>query len=321
MPPPSATMVIPTHNGVQRLGAPLTALSRQDAPPTSFEVIVIDNASTDRTATFASGHPALKALVANGCSCRVIREESLGLTSARIRGIQEALGEYVCFLDDDNYPAADFVSEGLKAFGEADVGVVTSRVFPRYEVPPPASIYRRQHLLAINDALGSQMRDFGTGATLAPTLGAGMWVRRSAFLSAVPWADPRRLLCDRAGTELTSGGDIELGYLIGKAGWRRIYWPGLVVWHEIPRERLALRYFTRLITGVVRSKATLERRYEGKTSSASRACGVLLRLMTAVVATPFLVLRQDGFREVVFVVAARWAEWLGPYRGSPGASR
>ena len=77
------------------------------------------------------------------------------------------------------------------------LGLVTCRLYPEWEVEPPPSIYRRRHLLAVNDYNGNNALTF-TG-TIAPTVGAGMWVRREAFLSAIPWRQPNMLISDRSG--------------------------------------------------------------------------------------------------------------------------
>jgi hypothetical protein len=211
----------------------------------------------------------------------------------------EARADYVCFLDDDNCPDRHFVAEALRAFEETRAGLLTSRVFPSYEVPPPPSVARREHLLAINHKLGSTMHDWGARADLAPTLGAGMWVRRADFLSAIPCDEPWRLLCDRVGEELTSGGDIEIGVLMGRAGYRRVYWPTLVV---------------QLIVGVVRSKATLEEAYEPRGSPRRRRLIALVRVANCVLAAPLVLVRRDGVQDFVFALTGRWAELMGPYR-------
>ena len=315
------TVVIPTHNGSQRVGQLLEALLKQEIPGVLFEVVVIDNASTDSTAQTVLDGPFVSAFSKKEIPLRVVIETEKGLTFARLRGIHEAQGEYVCFLDDDNLPASDYVAEGVKAFRTTNADTLTSRVFARYEADPPVSVRRREHLLAINDALGDSPLDFGTGATLAPTLGAGMWVRKSLFLKAVPVDRPAALLCDRLGGQLTSGGDIEIGYLMGASGARRMYWPGLVIWHCIPPQRFELRYFTRLIMGVVRSKATLEARYAREALPPANIANRFFRLLFCMVSLPAFIFRSDGLRDYWFALVARWAEFLGPYASHPDLRR
>ncbi|TQF12713.1 glycosyltransferase [Myxococcus llanfairpwllgwyngyllgogerychwyrndrobwllllantysiliogogogochensis] len=307
------TVVIPTYNGARRVEAPLQALLAQQAPSACFEVVVVDNNSADGTARVVEDSPAVAGLRRRGVDVRVVHEARQGLLFARLCGIQRARREVICFLDDDNIPEPNFLADGLAHFEDAAVGVVVSRIYPRYETPPPPSISRREHLLAINHRMGDDLVDFGAGATLAPTIGAGLWLRRAAVLEAVPWRTPEQLMPDRLGNQLLSGGDIELGFLLGKAGHRRLYAPALKVWHVIPRSRFETRYFFRLIVGVVRSEQTLQARYLGRRSGGMARWKAFARLLGAGLASPVLAFRGDSVREILFVLASRWAQVQGPY--------
>ncbi|MCP3141589.1 glycosyltransferase [Pyxidicoccus xibeiensis] len=310
---PGVTLVIPTYNGARRIEDPLRALLAQDARPESFDVVVVDNNSKDGTAQVVEASPSAAGLRQRGVDVRVVHEARQGLLFARLRCIHEARRDIVCFLDDDNVPEANFVTDGLALFEDSKVGVVVSRLYPRYEVPPPPSIGRREHLLAINHRMGDAVVDFGARPTLAPTIGAGLWLRRAAFLESVPWQTPEQLMPGRLGTRLLSGEDIEFGYLLGKAGHERRYGPTLKVWHIIPRSRFETRYFLRLIVGVVRSEQTLEARYLGRRFQGVARLKAWARLVGAGMATPALALRGDPVREVLFVLASRWAQVQGPY--------
>ena len=314
MEPLIASIVIPAHNSVQRLHIPLEALVSQTAPNGSFEVIVIDNASTDETAKVAMNHWTVIALRERNIDCRVVREDCKGLTYARIRGVCEARGSFVCFLDDDNAPAPDYVAEAIAAFSDESIGLLVSRVYPHYEsASPTPSMKRREHLLAINHKMGDTRVEWEPAATMAPTLGAGMWLRRTAFLATVPWSTPDLMLSDRKGSSLACGGDIEIGFLLGKAGFKRVYCPQLILRHIIPPARLTTPYFCRLIIGIVRSTLTLNAKYIGKQHGLLNRLVSLAYLMLAFLASPLLLFRRDGFRELLFVLVARWAKFLGPY--------
>ena len=311
---PSASVVIPTFNGADRLPRLLAALAAQDASNGSFEVIVVNNASTDDTAKVTERDPSGAKLRQRSIACRTVSEPRQGLTYARICGILAGRGEVVCFLDDDNIPDPDYLSKGTAMFADASLGMVTSQVYPEWEVEPPPSIYRRRHLLAVNDYNGNNALTF-TG-TIAPTVGAGMWVRREAFLSAIPWRQPNMLISDRSGAGLSSAGDIEFGVLIGKAGYRRDYAPQLRLAHRIPHTRFANEYFRRLITGTIRSELALKVKYAERYSPRDRmAAGA--KMILAFCAIPFFPLfMTDWRREAIFVFADRWARVKGPSRES-----
>jgi FkbM family methyltransferase len=312
---PRVSIVIPAYNCADRIGVPLEALAAQDAPCGSFEVIVVDNASTDDTACAAAGHACTARLRSLGCDVRVVTEPRAGLGFARQRGVSESRAPLVCFIEDDTMPAPDFVRHGLGAFDDASVGLAVSQIHPRYpDLPPPPAVERREHLLGINRLRGDEPTDDGAGATAIPSIGAGLWVRRDAWEAAIANRD---LLRDRAGTHLATGGDIEIGYLVGKAGWQRAYWPEARLEHVIPARRFETRYFCRLITAIVRSELSFGKRYDTGGQSRSRA-GAVGRLILALLAVPVLLLREDGAREVAFVLADRWARVRGPYEAREG---
>lgn len=311
---PRASVVIPTFNGAARLPRLFEALAAQTAPGGSFEVIVVDNASTDATAAVARDSAEAAQLNHRGIEVQVIAEPRQGLTYARIAGVVGARSDAVCFLDDDNLPDADYIEKGISAFDDGSLGLAISCVRPRWETPPPPSVTRRLHLLAINDFyMGDQPVNYGASATAAPTIGAGLWVRRSAFLKAVPWEHPELLMPDRVGERLVSGGDIELGVLIGKAGYRRSYEPALRLVHEIPARRIETAYLQRLIAGIVRSELTMREKYDGATFGLRDQAIAAAHLFMAVCAIPWL-MKVGGRREIALVMADRWARLKGPLR-------
>ena len=89
------SVIIATHNRADLLSIALESVARQTLDPTRYEVIVVDNASTDKTAALvkqmSTGMPQL----------RYIAEERLGLSWARNAGLAAAQSPYVAYLDDD----------------------------------------------------------------------------------------------------------------------------------------------------------------------------------------------------------------------------
>lgn len=309
---PRVTIVIPTFNGARRLPAVLRALVKQDTG--SFELLIVDNASTDDTAQVAAGHPLVLDLGRKSVACRVVNEPRQGLTFARMRGAVSANTEIVCFLDDDNIPDANFVSAGIETMSDPTISLAVSRVIADWETPPPPSLLRREWLFASNAFLGDSQIEFGANSSVAPTVGAGLWVRRSAFLSSVPYENPERLLPDRKGSSLACGGDIEIGLLMGSAGFRRIYSPRLQLRNEIGSDRLRFWNACRLAVAIVRSEETLQQKYAVDSTKRLGRLGAILRLIGAAAVSPLImVTRTDGFREVALICAVRWARVRGPY--------
>jgi len=101
------SVITSTHNPrPDYLAETVEALARQSLPPDRWEYLLIDNASSpERTPRVdLSWHP----------QARMIREENLGLTPARLRGIREAQGDLLIFVDDDNVLDPNFLEEALR---------------------------------------------------------------------------------------------------------------------------------------------------------------------------------------------------------------
>ncbi len=87
--PPKVSVVVSTYNGSRTLNACLESLCKLNYP--EYEVLIVDDGSTDATAEIAARFPAF----------RYIRQPNLGLSAARNTGIEAARGEIVAFTDDD----------------------------------------------------------------------------------------------------------------------------------------------------------------------------------------------------------------------------
>lgn len=113
------TVVVPTHNRCQLLGRTLRGLLEQSVPPVDYEIVVVDDGSTDAT------RPAVESVGAPEGRLRYFRQENKGPAAARNRGLLEARGEIILFTGDDCIPADDLVEQHLRAHDECgDVGVV-----------------------------------------------------------------------------------------------------------------------------------------------------------------------------------------------------
>jgi glycosyltransferase involved in cell wall biosynthesis len=89
------SIVICTHNRVDFLRGAIQSILEQDYPVKDYELIVVDNNSSDSTRTVVEEFTSQHAHV------RYILETNIGLSNARNRGWQEARGEYVGYVDDD----------------------------------------------------------------------------------------------------------------------------------------------------------------------------------------------------------------------------
>ena len=126
---PRVSVVIVNHNGVDLLWSCLFALQTQTLKP--FEIILVDNASTDASVSFVkSNYPNIKVL-----EC----QENFGFAAAANLGAKFAEGNLIALLDNDAVPTPDWLFRLVVAFRMhlKDVGAVTSEVKPKKEEAKP----------------------------------------------------------------------------------------------------------------------------------------------------------------------------------------
>jgi GT2 family glycosyltransferase len=117
------SIVIPFRNAATTLGRCLGSLLHVDHD--HFEVILVDNGSTDASAQIAS-----KFISGDGrrlCT-KLVREEMPGASAARNRGVQEAIGSYFAFTDADCIVTRDWLKETLAAFVDNGIGAVAGSI-------------------------------------------------------------------------------------------------------------------------------------------------------------------------------------------------
>ncbi|MDP2785862.1 MAG: glycosyltransferase family A protein [Sulfurimicrobium sp.] len=99
------TLSICTHNHLAALKQTLAGLHDLHSPEGPWELLIIDNASTDGTGAWLAQDGWKRMDI----DCRVVQESRLGVAHARNRALTEAKGEYVVFLDDDETPEPDWL--------------------------------------------------------------------------------------------------------------------------------------------------------------------------------------------------------------------
>jgi len=222
---PEISVIVPTHNRLEILPEVLAALERQvDAPP--FEILVIDDGSTDGTPAFLdawrSRHPA-----------RRVRQENAGPATARNLAVREAVGRWVAFLGDDTVPAAGWLAShraALRAREDAEnLGVLGYTAW-----------HQRMHLNPFLRYINDYGLQFGYALIADPEHVAFNFLYTSNLLL------PRELLLREpfdVRFPYPAWEDIELGYRLEKQGFRLVYERAARVHHFHPTdiERFAVR--------------------------------------------------------------------------------
>lgn len=231
------TVAIPTYNRAARLRETLAGIGAQDYPASAFEVIVIDNNSTDDTAAavaeFAHLNPAPRRVV----------ESRQGLDYARNRAIDEARGDLILFADDDILVEPTWLTEMTRWFARETVGAVGGEVVPVFPDGLPAWIAAWHSPLAFR-------ADAGPCSPRQSPMGANLAIRRSVF--AVIGRFHTDL--DRTAGSYFSGGDADIVRRIRAAGLEVWFAPAAAVRHQMPASRTTFRYARRHAFDSARSR-------------------------------------------------------------------
>jgi GT2 family glycosyltransferase len=223
------SVVICSYNGAARLPATLEHLkNQQDCAHLKWEVLIVDNASTDGTAEVARRCWTDDRSVA----MRIVRESRLGLALARECALEHVSYELVSFIDDDNWVSERWVrrvAEVMTAHPEAAAIGAYCEAVP--EIAPPQWFARFKNYYAIGP-------EYGRGTEVPMLWGAGLNLRKSVWrgLRAGGFKFLTTAQCE----------DQEICLAARLAGWKLWFDPELRLQHFIPAGRLTWDYFRAL---------------------------------------------------------------------------
>jgi glycosyltransferase involved in cell wall biosynthesis len=230
----------------------LGGLRAQTLPLEEWELLLVDNGS-DRPLSESwdlSWHPYHLH----------VRETEAGLTPARLRGIKEASGDLLIFVDDDNLLAPDYLTRALElgrtypylsVFG-------AGALEPEWEVEPPADVRPFCTLLGLRTAARALWTNNPKDSQCIPW-GAGLCVARptaSAYVQLLARLRTADFL-DRRGGRLFCGGDDLFSWVSARSGWGFGIFPSLRITHLVPASRVREPYLLRLIHDHAYSHTTL----------------------------------------------------------------
>lgn len=230
------SIVIPTRNRAELLSDLIESLAQQEAVPFEWEIVIVDNASSDHTAE------TIKKLQSSlDITIRYFHETRIGLVYGRHRGAEEARGKIIGYLDDDMFLSSTWVQGAEKIIkGQADA--VVGRILPHWETPPPGWLQK--------SAKGGSYSYLGL-----LDLGPVEKTVEPAFVFGGNCFLPKELIFSLGGfhpdgvprDQLKFRGDGETGLMVKfkKAGLRSIYDPRATAYHIINANRLTVDYFCR----------------------------------------------------------------------------
>jgi len=232
-PDPEVSVVVCTRNRAGLLAETLTSLAGQSIARERYEVVVVDNWSTD-----ATHETAQDALARDGVRGRCVRERALGLNHARNRGIEDSNATIVAFLDDDARAEPQWLEALLAAFAAGTCNGVGGPIELVWQAPPPRWQHQNYLRLLAQFDLGVDRRAVDRYPYL---VGTNMAFTRETFARFGRF-DPR---FDRQGTNLLSMGDTEYCHRVVRGGGTLVYEPRARVRHVVAPDRVRLSFLLR----------------------------------------------------------------------------
>ncbi|NEP18771.1 MAG: glycosyltransferase family 2 protein [Leptolyngbya sp. SIO4C1] len=228
---PLISAIICTHNRDQYLGAAIDSLLNQTCD--RYEVIVVDNASTDSTAKVVQSrlsHPRLQ----------YVYESTLGLSVARNRGARAASAEILAYLDDDAEASPQWLDSLYQVYAEdtqvAIAGGKVTLLWPEQTQPPRWLSSELASGLGAYD-LGDSLR-YIKNPNLTPR-GLNYSIRKS-FLDSVGGFDTN---LGRVGKNLLSNEELHMTQLALRQGLNVVYVPAAIAAHNVAPARLKPGWF------------------------------------------------------------------------------
>lgn len=261
------TIAICAYNARDRIAMVLESLDRQEASDVRWELLLINNASTDGTADAARAMSQSFRI-----PVRIIDEPKAGLSYARCTAAVEAKAPVISFLDDDVVVPPDWVTACITFMREKpQTGIVGARVMPLFEDPlnVPADFQDRfARLLSMYDQGDGPMR--ALPGKMPMPVGAGMTGRRDIFRFV--YGELGSIAVGRKGSSLAGGEDLEAMYVAREIGWEIWYNPKMRLEHFVPRRKLNDQYRDKWMIDTARCHAWLHILSGAEQVQSSRAC-------------------------------------------------
>lgn len=248
------SIIVCTYNGGQRLPKTLAHLAQQVVEPhLNWEVIIIDNASTDNSAIVAEEEWSKNKATNTGFKC--IIESNPGKINALATGVAECRYSFFIICDDDNWLDPQYVQTAYNLLKSNDsigaAGGLAIAVNDGQEFPDWFETYQAGY------AVGQQGSQKGDVTKREYLFGAGMVSRTLLFKQA--YANFPTILVGRKENKLTAGEDSEYCQRLILMGYKLFYDPALQLQHYMPPNRLSYAYKELLFAGFEESDLILDK--------------------------------------------------------------
>jgi glycosyltransferase involved in cell wall biosynthesis len=253
------SVVVPTWNRAALLRDALASLVSQDYPRERYEIIVVDDGSTDATSAVAQDYVETDSLP----RVQYVRQAHTGLNAARNAGVAAAKGDLICFVDDDvEAPSAWLRAIVRGAARHLYAGCLGGPIHLRIE--------GRQPRMCGKEELGETELDLGPDDRTGPLIwGANMAIRRSVLDAVGLFREDLPLY----------GDEEEWERRLFASGGTTVYIADAWLWHR--RTEADFRFGRLIKTSFVRGRLTARRlRIDGRSFSVAEEVGGIPRALS-----------------------------------------
>lgn len=231
------SVIICCFNGAARLPETLSQLSRQEMPPdVSWEIIVIDNASTDDTARLALDE--WKKYAASKIEFTVLTEKRPGKSFAIKTGADSARFEFLLICDDDNWLSPDYIANAIAIMDSDDrIGVLGGCGIFHPEQPAWTEIenYKTAYVNGSQTWAASDHWVYGAGSLCRTEVLKGFF--KNGWQPIISGRTSNKLVCSE---------DVEICFMFYLNGYKIISDDRLLFRHFVPLKRQNLKYILKL---------------------------------------------------------------------------
>lgn len=234
------SVIIPTHNRANFLSLALISLTQQTISIDQFEIIIIDNGSTDNTTQIVEEHSSQQNNI------RYFYEPEPGLHVGRHRGMLEAKNDILVFADDDIEAFPTWLESIQSVFYDSDVAMVGGNNIPMFLSAPPPWLLAlwnkpfKRNVRAIPALSIIEINESSRDYDPYFVWGCNFSIRKAVLLAAGgfhPDGMPRELIRFRG------DGETHISRFVKESGMRCIFHPGASIHHKVTPERMTFEYF------------------------------------------------------------------------------
>jgi glycosyltransferase involved in cell wall biosynthesis len=233
------SVIIPTRNRARLLRSALQSLLKQTLPADEFEVLVVDNGSSDDTREVVDG------LLGQPCEVRYLFDPTPGLHVGRHLGLKEARGDVLVYADDDIEATPTWLEAIRDCFRVPGVALVGGNNYPKFEGPPPSWLQKLWQVPSFGGQAITSLSVLELPAgqrPLSPYLvwGCNFSIRKQVLLDAGgfhPDGMPEEEIRFRG------DGETHVSAHVAKTGLMCLFDSRASVYHAVPNTRMSFDYF------------------------------------------------------------------------------